>query len=432
MTVVVFIDLAIYFFCTYVVLKRFFGYIPKTNSIVCIVLTFYTVLAVISIFFLKQFPYILAIIGTMVNIIVLKYVFSTAKIRSIICTFLCLYSLNITLSSLILFLIQNQSNRMINETISLLIDLLLLIIFFITNIIKDSTLSIKLSLIPLSVKRITLSSLFLSSFIVSLMSDYNAVNDINKWGISIRVFLSLLVIVLGAVFPILITNSIGKSFYAKQSKELMHQIQTQADHYESLSQSNYELRRFRHDYNNMRIGVNKLVKDQDYVAVQKVLEDWDNEISTVTNSILRFDTGNGIVDALLTEKQIKATSINTAITFIGTVPTSSIAPTDLCIIFGNSLDNAIEACEKLQIEEVKEISIISKCIGEYMFIKIINPVTENIIIHNNSLTSTKADKSSHGFGIYSLKQTIKKYNGDLSLSCNNNVFCVEISIELCK
>lgn len=260
------------------------------------------------------------------------------------------------------------------------------------------------------------------------MSDYTNVNDINKWGVSIRIFLSLLVIVLGAVFPILITNSIGKSFYAKQSKELIHQIQMQAKHYESLSQSNHELRRFRHDYNNMRIGVNKLVKDQDYGALRKMFEDWDNGISNITNEILKFDTGNGIVDAILTEKQEKATTANTVITFEGAVASNTITATDLCVIFGNTLDNAIEACEKLQIDIKKEISVVCKCNSGFMFLTVSNPVTENIKIHNNTIQTTKQDKSNHGFGLYSLQKIVDKYDGTLTLSCENEVFKTEITL----
>lgn len=430
MNVVVFIELAIYFFCIYVVLRRFYDYIPKTNSIVYIVLTIYISLAVISNFFSKQFTYILAIFGTIANIIVLKYIFNTTKIRSIICSFLCLYSLNITLSSLILFLINNQSNPILNETISLIINFILLIIFFSVNIMKNSTMNIKLSMIPLSVKRITLLSLFLSSLIVSLVSDYSAVNDINKWSISIRIILSLLVIALGSVFPIMIANSIGKSFYSEQSKNFERQIQTQAVYYENLSKSNYELRRFKHDYKNMRIGVTKYINDGNIKEAEKMLNNCDSSLKQATQSLIKFDTGNGIVDAILTEKHEKATTVNTEIIFNGAIAASTITATDLCVIFGNTLDNAIEACEKLQTDKEKIIYIVCKCNGGFMFLTITNPVAENIKIHNNTIETTKQDKSSHGFGIYSVQKIVDKYDGTLTIFCEDNLFKCEITLNV--
>lgn len=430
MNVVIFIELAIYFYCIYVVLKRFYGYIPKTNSIVYIPLILYILLAIISVFLSMQIPYVLAIFGAITNIILLKYIFNTAKSRSIICSFLCLYSLNITFSSIILFLINNRSNLVLNETISLIIDFLLLIIFFIVNITPKSNINTKFSLIPLSVKRITLLSLFLSSFIVSLLSDYSAVKDINKWGISIRIILSLLVIVLGSAFPIMIANSIGKSFYTEQSKKFEHQIQTQAVYYENLSKSNYELRRFRHDYKNMRIGVTKYIHDGNIEEAENMLNNCDSLLKQATQSLIKFDTGNGIVDAILTEKQEKATTVNTVITFDGAIAESAITATDLCVIFGNTLDNAIEACGKLQTNIEKVISIVCKCNSGFMFLTITNPVAENIKIHNNTIQTTKQDKSNHGFGLYSLQKIVDKYDGTITLSCENELFKCEVALNV--
>lgn len=66
--------------------------------------------------------------------------------------------------------------------------------------------------------------------------------------------------------------------------------------------------------------------------------------------------------------------------------------------------------------------------GGYLWIKIQNPVVENVEIRNNSISTTKEDKTLHGFGLYSLQQVVKKHNGELKLTCENNVF--ETSIEL--
>ena len=64
------------------------------------------------------------------------------------------------------------------------------------------------------------------------------------------------------------------------------------------------------------------------------------------------------------------------------------------------------------------------------FITITNPVNSDIQIHKNSIMTTKQDKINHGFGIYSIKKAIEKYNGNLDLLCDNNIFSLHITLEL--
>lgn len=104
-----------------------------------------------------------------------------------------------------------------------------------------------------------------------------------------------------------------------------------------------------------------------------MLNNCDSLLKQTTQSLIKFNTGNGIVDAILTEKQEKATTENTVITFSGAVAASAITATDLCIIFGKTLKKAIEACEKLQTDIKKEISVVCKCNSGFMFLTISNP-----------------------------------------------------------
>ena len=161
-----------------------------------------------------------------------------------------------------------------------------------------------------------------------------------------------------------------------------------------------------------------------------MLNKCDSLLKQTTQSLIKFDTGNGIVDAILTEKQEKATTVNTVITFNGAIAASAITATDLSVIFGNTLDNAIEACEKLQADIKKEVSVVCKYNSGFMFLTISNPVTENIKIHNNTIQTTKQDKSNHGFGLYSLQKIVDKYDGTLTFSCVDNVFECEVTLNV--
>ena len=96
----------------------------------------------------------------------------------------------------------------------------------------------------------------------------------------------------------------------------------------------------------------------------------------------------------------KATTVDTVITFEGVVASNAIDTTNLCVNSRNTLDNAIEACEKLQTDTEKIISVVCKCNSGFIFFTITNPVDKNIEIHNNTIQKSKQEKSNHGFGLY--------------------------------
>ena len=141
-----------------------------------------------------------------------------------------------------------------------------------------------------------------------------------------------------------------------------------------------------------------------------------------------FNSGNGIVDAILSDKKIKAAEYNIEIAFEGAVPPSLFSAVDLCILYGNTIDNAIEACMKLPLEIEKTIELTTHCLSGYIFITIINPTVEDVIIKNNYVESTKEDKHLHGYGLQSLRKIVKKYKGDLSLKSENNKFIVSVDV----
>jgi len=264
---------------------------------------------------------------------------------------------------------------------------------------------------------------------ITLFSEYRNFKNSSIWNIAIKVIILFLMILIGSAFLIMIANSVSKSLYLKQLKNFETQLQAQAQHYTALASSNCELRRFKHDYNNLCIGLKELIKQGNNSEALKMLNGYN--INSSASSVL-FDTGNGIVDAILTEKQQRAFSFNTHISFIGSIPLASISATDLCVIFGNTLDNAIDACEKIKSSDIKRIDVNCTCRGGFMFLTIKNPVSEIVKIYNDTIETTKTDKSSHGLGLYSLRKTIHKYDGNINLQCDDKEFILNIDLWLTK
>ena len=57
-----------------------------------------------------------------------------------------------------------------------------------------------------------------------------------------------------------------------------------------------------------------------------------------------------------------------------------------------------------------------------------NPVTKNINIKDNQIQTSKKDKANHGFGLNNIKAVAKEYNGFVNLTCENNLFIIEIGL----
>ena len=242
-------------------------------------------------------------------------------------------------------------------------------------------------------------------------------------------YLSILifVLVLSVSVPLLALYSSSSKYHKRLNDDYQKQIKAEAEYYSELAEANFELRRFKHNYNNTSIGFKRLLAEGKAKEALELLESQNQEMESPA---VLFDTGSGIVDALLSEKQKQAQKINTIITFKGEIPADVVKAVDLCIIFGITLDNAIEACEQIRSDLQKEIHIECICSSGFAFIEIKNPVHKKVEIHGNLPKTTKPNKEMHGFGLYSLENVIKKYDGEVKCECDDTTFTLTMEFSL--
>ena len=234
--------------------------------------------------------------------------------------------------------------------------------------------------------------------------------------------------IVSIVTPILIANAISNNELKELTENYEQQIHAQAEHYKNLAAANLELRRFKHDFQNTRIAIGKLLADGDHAQALTLMQQCGNAMERPGGLALMFDTGNGIADALLTDKQTKADACNARIVFSGAITPNYLSPTDLCVILGNTLDNAIEACEKINAATAKIIRVNCSCSNGFLFLSVCNPIGEKVVIRDNHIATTKENKTLHGFGLYSLQSVVKRYDGEVKLSSTEDAFTVEIAL----
>ena len=95
-----------------------------------------------------------------------------------------------------------------------------------------------------------------------------------------------------------------------------------------------------------------------------------------------------------------------------------ISDFDLCVIWGNLLDNAIESCIKLPSEN-RCIEIKGGVSANFILVRISNDFNGTLVMQNGLPSTTKKDSVSHGFGLRNIEKTIKKYDGTITASTEN-------------
>ena len=138
-------------------------------------------------------------------------------------------------------------------------------------------------------------------------------------------------------------------------------------------------------------------------------------------------TGNEFLDIILRNKAANAREKQ--IDFSAMVDFNGIdfmEPFDISTIFGNALDNAIEASEKLP-EELRLITVRAESIRDMLVITV-----ENHTLPDASPVegTTKKDRFIHGFGIPNIKNAVEKYGGQCSFRQENGTYRLKIIIPL--
>lgn len=358
------------------------------------------------------------------------WLFICVKRSAEIGTFQTLYivlmylSVESLLQSLLRYIIslfyESYSGKLIGIVIALLIGLLFF--FVINHLAKNKNSVWQFDIIPKYIYILILLAVFFSGGLIEIQL---SLTNIQIQGILGRTFTAISIFLLIFIIISLIFNCISKAYLENISSMLENQVKAQVEHYKKADRLNTELRNFRHDYKNHLLCVQGLLDAGEYDEAR----DYIHSITLhKTASAKEFSSGNTIVNAILADKSEAAERIGAEIRFQGIVY-EDIDAVDVCTIFANALDNAVEACEKITVGP-KIISIKCSYVKHIQFICITNPSAENVKIVNNSVETSKNDKNIHGIGLYNIRRTVAKYDGEFEISCKDGQFVMDIGFIL--
>ena len=215
----------------------------------------------------------------------------------------------------------------------------------------------------------------------------------------------------------------------QQERDLQIQAQKevylnlQLNHLNDMLAQQELLKRFKHDFSNQIIALEHSLICSESEKSMAHVRGLQQMYSHIDKNIF---TGNSALDAILNTKKLIADNKGIRFKCRLEIPEElKLDPIDISVILGNALDNAIEACERIENED-KYIDVMLKYCSQGLFCKIVNSTVLMKAI-NNGRTSKK-DSINHGYGLENINDVLKKYDSKLIIERSENKFSLKFTI----
>ena len=215
-----------------------------------------------------------------------------------------------------------------------------------------------------------------------------------------------------------------------KSKELSSIIEHEKDFYKKeaviLQQKNELESQFWHDWNNRMQVLNNIAECENVSALKDFVLKMDNKAK-----MHKVYSGSGIliVDSIINSKLTDAENQNIEVAASVKIPSDiEVDADDMVVILGNLLDNAIEACDRVNSHKYIKVSLKYK--KGCLFINVRNSFDNVIEQINGEYITRKDNKALHGIGLKSVKATIDKYNGGIKFLTDKDEFNVHVMLYL--
>lgn len=205
-----------------------------------------------------------------------------------------------------------------------------------------------------------------------------------------------------------------------EKEMLLQEAEAKEQYYQEIEQSNREVRKIKHDLKNMLLAICGKSKKRNEISeeIYKIMKELDE-------SDKKIYTPNVVINTIINHKisQAENLEIKTDVN-IKVAKAVHLDYKDAGILLGNILDNAIEACEKIDKED-RWIKIDMFHKKNTLFIKVCNSKIEGLVNINKS---SKCDVHNHGIGVSSIKAIVKQYDGYVEFVDKGDEFEVDVSL----
>ncbi len=222
------------------------------------------------------------------------------------------------------------------------------------------------------------------------------------------------------------------SIYLEQRKN--SQYQSQIDAYRMLKEQYSQSERVRHDLKNHVLALHGLLEKREWEKMGRYLKNMESQAGLENGGEV---TGNRVVDVLLHQKGKRAKGKGIDWECDVQMPKScGIDEFDLCVLFGNILDNAVEACERQQDsrshstgagEKQQFIRIQAKAVKKCFLLEVRNSTGME---DKRAAGVCAKNPKGHGIGLLNVRDVVEKYDGVMETEVLDGVFTVSVLVPL--
>ena len=211
----------------------------------------------------------------------------------------------------------------------------------------------------------------------------------------------------------------------KELEAVQNVLQNQ---YVQYKQSRESIELINYKYHDLKHQIAFLRSEEDPAKREAFLNRMEDEIRQYE---AQNKTGNKVLDTVLTTKRLYCAKHGITFTCVadGTL-LDFMDVMDICSIFGNALDNAIECELKIADKEKRLIHVTVSKQKQFLILRFENYYEEALLYQEGKLVTTKKDKENHGYGLKSIRYTVNKYDGAVSIDTNENWFELKILIPM--
>ena len=181
-------------------------------------------------------------------------------------------------------------------------------------------------------------------------------------------------------------------------------------------------------YHDLKHQIAALRAEPDADTRNQWLDEIERDISSYE---AQNKTGNSVLDTLLTGKSLycQKHSINLTVVADGK-PLGLMDMMDICSLFGNALDNAIECELKIPDKRKRMIHLTLTTQKQFLLMQVENYCPDAPAFRGGLPVTTKQDADNHGFGLKSIQHTAKKYGGSATVQMENDWFVLKVLIPI--
>lgn len=266
------------------------------------------------------------------------------------------------------------------------------------------------------------------SVILSITSVYEPIVS-NKFS-GAAVFSSISILLINLFVFHLLDHTVQQVNETNHYKYREKQLLMQTEHFENIIEGYHQVRRVRHDMMNHLVVLHGYLQneqcDDAIEYIKKINESIDfNRIGIVSNNVA--------IDALISNRKSKA--IKAGIYFEEKVSLPGklqIDDMDMCIVIGNILNNAIEACQRMKNEQMKKHIMLNINYRKgHIFIEVENTYDMRTITQEDGrFISSKKHQCKYdvGLGMSNIERIINKYGGVYQTDFSEAIFKIKIML----